>query len=55
MVIDGESLQVALSNHRELLADVSCQSSAVVCCRMSPLQKAEVSINFFGNFSFLFL
>lgn len=42
MVIDGQSLAEALNNHRSLLSDVAEHCEAVVCCRMSPLQKAEV-------------
>ena len=45
MVIDGESLAVALKDHRQLLTEICSQCTAVVCCRMSPLQKAEVRIH----------
>ena len=42
MVIDGHCLGLALSRHRILLSDVTKLCQAVVCCRMSPIQKAEV-------------
>ena len=42
MVIDGQSLAEALNGNRALLAEVAEHCEAVVCCRMSPLQKAEV-------------
>jgi phospholipid-translocating ATPase len=42
MVIDGQSLAEALNDHRSLLSEVAENCEAVVCCRMSPLQKAEV-------------
>jgi len=44
MVIDGQSLAEALNDHRSLLSDVAEHCEAVVCCRMSPLQKAEVFV-----------
>ena len=42
MVIDGQHLAEALGNHRDLLIEVIGNCQAVVCCRMSPIQKAEV-------------
>ncbi|XP_046657252.1 phospholipid-transporting ATPase IF-like [Daphnia pulicaria] len=42
MVIDGHCLSTALTQHRTLLAEVTKHCEAVVCCRMSPIQKAEV-------------
>lgn len=42
MVVDGHCLAIALIHHRALLADVTKHCEAVVCCRMSPIQKAEV-------------
>lgn len=44
MVIDGHCLAKALADHPKLLAEVAGQCQAVVCCRMSPLQKAEVQM-----------
>lgn len=45
LVLDGESLQVALqaSATRHQLLRVATRCQAVLCCRMSPMQKAEVS------------
>jgi len=44
MVIDGLALKFALEDPacKELLLELACECSAVVCCRVSPLQKAMV-------------
>ncbi len=42
LVIDGKSLQYCMDNYLELFATVASKSPAVVCCRCSPTQKAEV-------------
>ena len=44
LVVDGFSLTNILPHqeNRELLHHVAIQCQAVVCCRMSPLQKAEI-------------
>lgn len=44
LIIDGTALGHALSEEfsRELLLDVSTQCKAVICCRVSPLQKALI-------------
>ena len=44
LVIDGMSLAYALGSHVEALRDICLKCSAVLCCRMSPLQKAKVSL-----------
>lgn len=41
-VIDGESLGIAFKECPEILRDVSMAALRVVCCRMAPLQKAQV-------------
>lgn len=42
-VIDGESLKYALEpDCNPLLLELGCRSKAVICCRVSPLQKAQV-------------
>ncbi|XP_052783537.1 phospholipid-transporting ATPase IF-like isoform X3 [Mya arenaria] len=41
LVIDGASLQHCLE-HADALCSLSLNCSAVLCCRMTPLQKAEV-------------
>jgi len=43
MVVDGQSLAVALKHHRDMFGDIAKRCEAVVCCRMSPIQKAEVN------------
>ncbi|KIH49812.1 hypothetical protein ANCDUO_20112 [Ancylostoma duodenale] len=43
MVIDGKSLVHALVGEcREHFGELALRCRAVVCCRMSPMQKAEV-------------
>ncbi|KAI8829565.1 hypothetical protein BJ741DRAFT_712833 [Chytriomyces cf. hyalinus JEL632] len=43
LIIDGTSLKFALmACCRPLLLEIGCRSQAVICCRVSPLQKARV-------------
>uniref|UniRef100_A0A182N8H1 Phospholipid-transporting ATPase n=1 Tax=Anopheles dirus TaxID=7168 RepID=A0A182N8H1_9DIPT len=42
LLIDGASLAIALDAHREQFRDLSVRCQAVLCCRLSPLQKCEV-------------
>ncbi|CAL8306512.1 unnamed protein product [Lota lota] len=42
LVVDGASLSLALRQHEKLFMDVCRNCSAVLCCRMAPLQKAKV-------------
>ncbi|XP_072897346.1 phospholipid-transporting ATPase IF isoform X2 [Hemitrygon akajei] len=42
LVVDGSSLSLALRGHEELFMEISKSCSAVLCCRMAPLQKAKV-------------
>lgn len=42
LVVDGESLTTALRHHTDLFREVCLNCTSVICCRMSPLQKAEV-------------
>ena len=44
LIIDGASLKFALETKRMsgLFLDVALECSAVICCRVSPLQKAQV-------------
>lgn len=42
LVIDGQSLGYALDYCDDLLLDLACLCKAVICCRVSPLQKALV-------------
>ncbi len=43
LVIDGESLQVSLVSFRDEFIELATQLSAVVACRCSPTQKADVA------------
>ncbi|XP_055342476.1 phospholipid-transporting ATPase IF-like [Paramacrobiotus metropolitanus] len=42
LVVDGASLKLAWEHHRTLLRDVAMGCVAVLCCRMSPIQKALI-------------
>jgi phospholipid-translocating ATPase len=43
LIIDGESLNFALDDEcRDYLLELSCRCKSVICCRVSPLQKAQV-------------
>lgn len=42
LVIDGGSLQMCLDHHRETFVNYAMKAPAVVCCRCSPTQKAEI-------------
>lgn len=41
LMMDGTSMAVACKRYPELLRMVAMACDAVVCCRMSPLQKSE--------------
>ncbi|KAI9498324.1 hypothetical protein BDB00DRAFT_867486 [Zychaea mexicana] len=43
LVIDGESLQLSLDHFRDEFIEVATLLPAVVCCRCSPTQKAEIT------------
>ncbi|XP_008558016.1 probable phospholipid-transporting ATPase IIA isoform X1 [Microplitis demolitor] len=42
LVISGDSLEVCLQYYQQEFMELACGSPAVVCCRCSPTQKAEV-------------
>lgn len=42
LIIDGITLSYALKDHGDMLRQLCLLCVAVLCCRMSPLQKAEV-------------
>ncbi|XP_036406934.1 probable phospholipid-transporting ATPase IA isoform X4 [Megalops cyprinoides] len=43
LIIDGKTLKYALTfNARQLFLDLALSCKAVICCRVSPLQKSEV-------------
>lgn len=43
LVIDGASLSVALAEFPNFFYAVSTEAPAVICCRVSPTQKAVVT------------
>ncbi|RKP10075.1 phospholipid-translocating P-type ATPase [Thamnocephalis sphaerospora] len=43
MVIDGESLQLCLDTCRDEFISIAVKLPAVVCCRCSPTQKADIT------------
>lgn len=43
LVIDGESLQLSLDHHKTEFIELATQLTAVVACRCSPTQKADVA------------
>ena len=43
LVIDGSSLSVALAEFPTFFYSVSTEAPAVICCRVSPTQKAVVT------------
>ncbi|XP_058801289.1 probable phospholipid-transporting ATPase IIB isoform X2 [Phymastichus coffea] len=42
LVISGDSLEVCLQYYEDEFLELACGSPAVICCRCSPTQKAEV-------------
>lgn len=42
LIIGGDDLEVCLRLYPKLFIEIACQCPAVVCCRCSPTQKAEV-------------
>lgn len=42
LLVDGASLELCLAHHRILFLEVACAAPAVVCCRCSPTQKAQI-------------
>ncbi|RZF36513.1 hypothetical protein LSTR_LSTR008848 [Laodelphax striatellus] len=42
LIITGDSLEVCLNFYQNEFLDLACRSPAVVCCRCSPTQKAQV-------------
>ncbi|XP_062265681.1 probable phospholipid-transporting ATPase IIB isoform X4 [Platichthys flesus] len=42
LVISGDSLEVCLSYYEHEFVELACQCPAVVCCRCSPTQKAQI-------------
>ncbi|CAL1532690.1 unnamed protein product [Lymnaea stagnalis] len=42
LIIDGQSLHWAMKKHMDWLLQLCLKCVAVLCCRMSPIQKAEI-------------
>ena len=42
LIIDGDGLTFALAEHKELFLQITSLCQSVICCRVTPLQKAEV-------------
>lgn len=42
LLIDGSSLSIALTSYPKRFRDLAIKCRAVLCCRLSPLQKCEV-------------
>ena len=40
-VFDGKALKIALKNHREGLLKFTLRCESVLCCRVTPIQKAK--------------
>ena len=44
LIVDGQTLTFALTDHRPVFLQLCHRCVAVLCCRMSPIQKAQVCI-----------
>lgn len=42
LIVDGSSLSLALKYHATLFLELCIQCTSVLCCRLSPIQKAQV-------------
>jgi phospholipid-translocating ATPase len=42
LIIDGDSLELALSNYEKDFFEIAMEAPAVVCCRCSPTQKSRI-------------
>eukprot|EP00049_Salpingoeca_infusionum_P018794 m.358787 g.358787 ORF g.358787 m.358787 type:complete len:1200 (+) comp18288_c0_seq1:276-3875(+) len=42
MIMDGKTLAVALKDHSDTFRELASHCKAVLCCRLSPVQKAQV-------------
>lgn len=46
LVVDGLTLKIALLNYETLFREVALGCATVLCCRLSPKQKAEVCCSY---------
>ena len=44
LIVDGQTLTFALTDHRPVFLQLCHRCVAVLCCRMSPIQKAQVCV-----------
>ena len=42
LVVDGKTLTLIMAERKRAFSDISHQCATVLCCRMSPLQKAQI-------------
>ena len=42
LIIDGDSLNIAMNNFEKLFFEIAMHAPSVVCCRCSPTQKAKI-------------
>jgi len=42
LVLDGAALSLCVTHHQRLFMEVACAAPAVLCCRCTPTQKAEI-------------
>ena len=42
LVVDGKTLMLVMAERKAIFASISHQCETVLCCRMSPLQKAQI-------------
>ena len=45
LVVDGASLAMIMNRYSEEFRDLCLKCAAVLCCRMTPIQKAKVCCN----------
>lgn len=53
-VVDGWALEIALKHHRKDFVELAILSRTAICCRVTPSQKAQVSLLALGAFLLLF-
>ena len=47
-VIDGWALEIAVKHHRKDFVELAILSRTAICCRVTPSQKAQVSLPTLG-------
>jgi phospholipid-translocating ATPase len=46
-ILDGWALEIILKHSKESFTRLAMLSKTAICCRMTPLQKAQVSLSLF--------